>query len=236
VIAQSGPAPRPVHRVLEDEGREVVLEVAGSSLSETTPSRTKRSEHRTPLRALVAMHRRASALGHAGMIDDVARSTGELTVLDVRIELPLGRSEVELRLGEHLAARGTAGLPDAVPLLFLEWPVGYRFASLFEAHPRDRAARSAVATAVAELEPPEVAACGELLRVALVQRNVAALAPALALLPSVRSFDTWMDVLELCDDVGDRRHAATLRALAKGRVPKDARDSLGELARDLGRR
>lgn len=223
-----------LRRVLEDDGREVVLELSGSSLVETTPSRRKSTTLASPLHALVAMHRRALALVASGMVEDVGRSRGVIELFGLTLELPLGRSDVERRLGEHLASRGAPALPEAVVLLFLEWPVGYRFAALYEAHPRDRHARRAVAEAVAALAPG--ATCSELFRVASLQRNEAALGPALAHLPSVRSFDTWMDVLELCDDVGDRRHVARLRALSRGRVPADARDSVRELARELAKR
>lgn len=227
-------------RVLRDEVREVVLVVDGRTITETTARASRSCEHARPLGALVALHRRATALTRAGMFEDTAASSGRITLGDVGLgatfELPLGRAEVERRLGDALAEAGAPALPFATPLLLLDWPVGYRFAALFEARPRDRAARAAVAAAIAALDDRDLPAAGELLRIALVQRNAAALGAALALLPRARSFDLWMDVLELAHDIGGHAHAERLRALGRGRVPRDAREPLRELVRELSRR
>ena len=229
-----------VRRVLFGDDREVVLAIEGASLEERTPRRTRTVAYPGALEALVALDRRAHALCVAGMIEDPARAHGAVILPppleSVSIELPLGRPDVERRLGEALADLGPRALPHVAPLLRLSWPVGYRFASLFEARPRDRGGRDAVARAIAAHAPGDAAAAGELMRVALLQRNAAALAPALALLSHVRSFDSWMDVLELVDDVGDRRHLPALRALGRGRVPADAREPLRELTHEIQRR
>lgn len=229
-----------IRRVLHDEGRQVELCIEGARLTERTPLRTRALEHPGALEALVALHRRIHALSLAGMVEDPLLARGVVALSppleSISIELPLGRAELERRLGEALTGLGAQALAHAAPLLLLSWPVGYRFAALFEARPRDRGGRDAVARAIAAHPPSDAAAAAELLRVALVQRNAAALAPALALLPAVRSFDSWMDVLELADDVGDRRHVPMLRALARGRVPADAREPLGELTREIQRR
>lgn len=229
-----------VRRVLYEGDREVTLTVRGAYLEQASPSGVRSVEHDSPLAALVALHRSANTLSLRGMLEDGARACGAVVLppafAAVSIELPLSRPEVERRLGDALARFGAPALAHAVPLLLLGWPVAYRFAALFEVSPRDANAHRAVARAIARLDPGDIPSAGELFRIALVQRNTVALGPALALLPRVRSFDSWMDVLELADDVGDQRHLPALRALGHGRVPSDARQPLRELTREIARR
>lgn len=144
---------------------------------------------------------------------------------------------VEQQLGEALLARepDVATLALAAPLVLLEWPVGFRFGEVFEAH-RGASSDAALADVARALESQKTAKLPkELARVCAVTENAQAIAPLLSLLARGASFDGWMDVIDLCAAVGDPVHAPTLKRLAKGRVAADVRDALLAVARQISR-
>lgn len=144
----------------------------------------------------------------------------------------------EARIGEGLLAldpedpANATLLVDAAPLLLVQWPVGFRFASIFE---RPSAATEQALAAIAKRLADDRAAKlpMELTRVCAQTVNAAALGPLLTLVERGAPFDGWMDVIDLCAEVGDPQYAATLKRLAKGRVAPDIRQALLAVAREL---
>lgn len=141
-------------------------------------------------------------------------------------------------IGEALAALdpGDASnatvLFDAAPLLLVQWPVGYRFAAIFERP--STVGTSAIAEIAHTLAADPTAKLPmELTRVCAQTTNAEALPALLALVERGAPFDGWMDVIDLCAEVGDPQHAPTLKRLAKGRVALDIRQALLAVAREL---
>lgn len=149
--------------------------------------------------------------------------------------------EVEAQLGRALVALDPGPDTDALllaagPLLLLEWPVGFRFAEIFESRPGVAAASRAVTEVALELSRKKARLPAELARVAAVQNNAAALPPLLRLAEQGASVDGWFDLCELASEVGTRGDAAALERLSRSKVPSDVRDALLAIAKDLKQR
>jgi hypothetical protein len=125
-----------------------------------------------------------------------------------------------------------AVLTDAAPLLLVQWPVGYRFGAIFERpSPVTESALAAITQHLADDASARLPM--ELTRVCTQTVNAAALSALLVLVERGAPFDGWMDVIDLCAEVGDPQHAPTLKRLAKGRVAADIRQALLAVAREL---
>jgi len=123
-------------------------------------------------------------------------------------------------------------LTDAAPLLLVQWPVGFRFAAIFE---RPSAVTERALTSLAQrlAEDASTKLPMELTRVCTQTVNAASVGSLLTLVERGAPFDGWMDVIDLCAEVGDPQHAPTLKRLAKGRVAADIRQALLAVAREL---
>jgi len=150
--------------------------------------------------------------------------------------------EVEARLGRALVALDPAS-PDtdalllaSGPLVLLEWPVGFRFAEIFEARLDLPIAGRAITEVALELSRHKARLPAELARLAAVQQNAAALPSLLRLAEQGASVDGWFDLCELASEVGTRGEAAALERLSRNKVPSDVRDALLAIAKDLKQR
>lgn len=147
--------------------------------------------------------------------------------------------EVEQKVGEALLAVDPrsehAGVlfGAAAPLVLLEWPVGFRFGAIFEAHVGVPAAERALVDVATELAKRKAKLPGELARLCLSNLSRAALAPLLSLAEQGASFEDWMVVAELASEIDDPAIAPTLERLARGKVDKDVKDTLLAVAAEL---
>ncbi len=145
---------------------------------------------------------------------------------------------VEARIGAALLAldpndaANAQLLTDAAPLLLVQWPVGFRFAAIFE-RPSEVTERAIADIAQHLARDPRSKLPMELTRVCAQTVNADALPALLTLVERGAPFDGWMDVIDLCAEVGDPQHAPTLKRLAKGRVALDVRQALLSVAREL---
>lgn len=147
--------------------------------------------------------------------------------------------EVEKKLGLALVALEPKGehtaelLHAAGPLVLLEWPVGFRFAEIFEARLGVPAAERALTAVATELSQRKARLPAELARVCALQKNASALAPLLKLAEHGASVDGYFDLCDLAAEVGKKSDAAALERLSRGKVPSDVRDTLLAVAREL---